>query len=314
MSNYEIRDNLVAALFTLAGSLAMICLFFVFIVHLKYKRFREDDYSFVFGLVICEYIYAFNFFWTGVKKFLFEEQNEFVCMINSLFIFGLLHLIFSYNTLIMIFMIFKKLPSVANRKSFKSKFENKSNSKFIYYFTHVFSFLLGLIMSVFLYLTENYGESFFSSCFLKKDLNLWMNILVIPFFIYFFVGVVFLILNFKSNYTMLYPCLKNTGKYSILTALIWFGQAINMNLRNPNEDFNAVAVSINIFSLIVISYFRISIGYIQNILKGGSEGNNKFVQAVLILFCLETKQDPQEYEMKKNIKIEALSHDFSTIN
>ena len=115
---------------------------------------------------------------------------------------------------------------------------------------------------------------------------------------------VYLYMNYKYKYYSKFPTLKNYSLYCFSLSICWGCYLVRFFLKNKEvEAYNAINLTGQLVSVLVIIYFRISNSYIQTVLEQG-DSRNKFVQAFLILICMDDeKLDLEEFERRASIKL-----------
>lgn len=306
----DIRLKLVASLFVFFGGLSCLTLFFVFLVHLKYNKFRRNIFSIIFGCVICEYMFSLHFLWTGFSSLVIgvDDIGNFVCGLNANLLNFFINTLFFYHIITILLILFGKMPikSKLNKNKFKNIEEKKVKNK-IFFFIHVLSISLSLVHTLIFSLTKSYGRGLFGSCYVKKEENHGASLLLgIPFLTYCALGILYLIMNCRKNYSTNYPTLKNLPLYYIFTSTCWAVMFVGYPFI-LGDTYNSIAISCDLLALIVVAYFRVTNSYIKIVLKHG-DSNNQFVQAILIFFCLDTKVDLKNLEKRETLT--KLTSDF----
>jgi len=307
----NLHNTLIASIYLTFGGISFIVLSFAILVHLKYSKFRQSIYSIILGCLICEIMIPLHYFITGLKSLIYgtPEEISLFCILNAIISECAVTILLFYNNLTMLLLFLNKLPSPVEKKlnTKENKYNNYSSSfwyKHSYKLVHLITIPFGVLHALFFYLTESYGITHFGDCFIKNELNLYLYLLGIPLFIFMILTCVYLIMNYKHNYYSKFPTLKNYSLYCFSLSICWGCYLLRFFLKNKDiESYNAINLTGQLVSVLVIIYFRISSIYIQTVLEQG-DSSNKFVQAFLIFICMDDeKPDLEEFERKASIKL-----------
>lgn len=308
-----LNNPIISAIFMIFGGSAVVFLFLVLLIHMKYSKLRHNLYGIIFSCIICEYFFCVIYFIHGIDylTFKFLESSNGTCnafsFIGNFFIGSLI----SYNIFLTINILTKRIPPLRETGSKATHYNDNKESyfnlkKFSYTRVHFVSFLIGFFNALYIYFTDNLGRMQTGTCFIKDNPNNFIFISVAGFVIYFILAVVFIFCDklLKNNYYKDFPILKKYFVYLFLTSIGWALWLFCL-LEQVNDDVvNCISISGGLIVFFGISYYRFSSGYVKSILH--QESSNRLIAGIMIMLCLDNRADPDLYDFKSsfNFKIE----------
>ena len=293
----DIHNPIIATLFILEGAFCSVIYLFIIILHFRNQKLRQDFYSLILATLSTELVIALNFLLNGIVHLLepSESKNEhnsysFFCQTNAFCMVSVYNILVSYNLLIMVCLIlnlFKKY---------------KSDSR-IFFLIHSFSIIFGILMGLIFFIFDFLGANHSGFCNIKykEDFNIsFMVFLLVLCIIYCLISIVYLILDYKYNYSNCSSTLKNYSWYVVASiffvviSLFYFKltdyKSSDEESSNINEILMFIYLCLNLSGCLIITYYRISHKYIKIILSNGCS-TDRMTQAILIFFCLEDVDD-----------------------
>lgn len=304
-----LNNPIISATFLVIGGFATLFLLLVIVIHLKYLKFKQKVYGVIFSSVLCEYFFCVIYLIHGIDYLTFKtlEKSDVACQVFSFCGNFLIGSLISYNIILIVNIILKRIPALRTPKkeSFKEErirsYFNIKNFRFLW--THILSFAIGLLNAGYTYISDNLGRLQTGTCFLKDNPNDFIYINVAGFCIYFILSIIYLIYDkiLKKNFHEDFPILKNFVFYLLFTSFGW-GLWLFALIDKWNDDVvNCISISGGLLIFLAISYYRINSGYVKSILK--QESSNRLIAAIMILLCLDNKADPDLYEFRSTINI-----------
>jgi len=304
-----LKNPIISAIFMLFGGFAITFLFLVILIHMKYQKFRHNLYGIIFSCVICEYFFCVIYFIHGLDylTYKFLESNDSTCNILSIIGNFLIGSLIAYNIFLILNLVTKRIPPLRKTNSKSAKYENQESyfdlKKFSYVKIHIVSFLIGFCNALFIYLTDNLGRMQTGTCFIRDNPNNFIFVNVIGFVTYFILAIVYIFSDkiLKRNFFEDFPILKKYFVYLLLTSVGWalwlFGLLTEMN----DEIVSSISISGGLIVFFGISYYRISSGYVKNILN--QESSNRLIAGIMIILCLDNRADPDLNDFRSSFMI-----------
>jgi hypothetical protein len=316
-----LKNGIISLIFLLSAIFSMIFLFVVILIHSKYSKFRKGIYSIIFACIIIEYMYSLILFIHGLDYLTFKslQNNDTLCdVISFVSVYFVTNLI-SFNSLLVISLLFDKVPVKVERKKksingsiYKDTIPDVKNSKFNFIALHIISHLFSIGLSVYSYIMDYLGRNKTGICLINSNSDKDKYIYIIICAIYFVLSLSYFFKSIcmKKRYLESFPMLKCYWIYLIFTSFGWIGCS---GIGNSDADIlNCVLVMSGIMVFLVIAFYRFQCGYIKNILK--QESSNRFIAMIMIMFCLDNKADPNSYERRSTLILRSKTDERYQIN
>jgi hypothetical protein len=311
-----LKNPIISAMFILFGGTAVILLFLVLIIHMKYSKFRQNIYGVIFSCIICEFFFCIIYFIHGIDylAFNFLEKSDKACDIFSFTGNFLIGTLITYNLYLIINLLLKKIPSLRYyyRESKRLKYENINNDffknhldlrKFSFVRIHITSLFIGFFHAIYLFLTNNIGRLQTGTCIIKDKPNAFIIVVILAFCVFFISSLIYIINDkfLKKKYHEDFPILKKYSFYLFFTSFGWGLWLFGLWDINNDDIGNCISISGGLIVFFGISYYRISCGYVKSILN--QESSSSLIAAIMIILCLDNRADPDLYDSKSTINI-----------
>lgn len=302
-----LKNPIISAIFMMFGGTAIIFLFLVIIIHIKYSKLRQNLYGIIFSCAICEFFFCIIYFIHGVdyltSKFL--DRSDSVCNTFSFIGNFLIGSLIAYNIFLIINLLLNRFPQLKKCKTNYTKYEIKESyldlSKFSYNRIHICSFLIGFLNSLYIYLSGNLGRMQTGTCFIKDNPNNLIYTNVAGFIIYLLLAFIYCDKIIRKNFHEEFPILKKYFVYLFLTSVGWALWLFCLLDLSDHDIVNCISISGGLIVFFGISYYRISCGYVKSILN--QESSNRLIAGIMIILCLDNRADPDLYDFRSSFKI-----------
>lgn len=315
----DLRNSFLAGIYVVFGCISSIILAFVILIHFKYAKFRQNQYSIILACLFCEIVLPLHYLSNGLRGLITGRKREIngLCIADATILDLAVSTLLFYNIFTMLFIFFNKLPPqldshIKSKESRVIYYTNSTWNKNAYKYLHMLSIGFGICHCLLFFFSQSYGITNFGGCFMKQNYSPYFIPLGIPLLVYIIISIIYMIINSKKKYYRKFPTLKNFSIYVCLTSFCWSFIFLRYFIKiELMAGYNSMSFTAELISAIVIIYIRISNWYVQAILKQG-DSNNKFIQAFLIFFCMDDgSADVEHYERRTSIKLNSLTGEFN---